>query len=100
MIEINKESNTIIFTFSQDESFNENILNDAADNFKLLKQQNLNIVCNGFIPLELCMYISNVSKFCEMTIDFVDDSEGQKFLEFLSTTEALNIKFKKKENNG
>ncbi len=94
MIEINKENNTLTLSFEKDGEFNENLLADVADNIKNLNQKNLNIICNGFIPIELCLYLGEISKHCEMTIKFNDDTQGRNFLEFIAKKDMLTICFK------
>jgi len=94
MITVNKDTNTIEFTFIYNEPFNENLLADAADNFKQLNQKDLNILCNGFMPLELCIYLGEVAKHCEMNVTFKDDKQSKEFLEFIAKKDMIKINFK------
>jgi len=93
---INIETNTIVFKYDKDSVFDEEILHNAATLFEQLEQKNLTVQCEGFLPVELLMYLSEVSKHCEMIISFDIDKEGEKFLQYLTKQQNSNIIFKDK----
>ncbi len=91
---IDIDKNTLLFDYKKDSVFDENILYEASNNFAKLKQDALIVICKGYLPIELLMYLSEVSKHCEMSIEFDIDTEGKKFLQRLVKQQNSNIKFK------
>ena len=98
MIEI--IDNGIILDFQKDEDFNEFLLHEVSETFqKLNPEQLITVELKNHVPVDVIVYIVNVSQHCNMKIISYNDDEI-KFIELVSSTGQMNIIIEKGINIG
>jgi len=99
-IKIDKLNNSLDIIFDDTSKFDQDILNTLCDKLSELKQnQIININCEGFIFIEVAVYLLEVSKVANIIINL--DKDDDKALRFLKHTpmfiqnSKLQVKIKK-----
>ncbi len=100
MISLDKDKNKMTLEFIKDDKFNDNLLQEMNTEFaKLDRFKKVLVECIGMVPVEVGMYILEVSNHCDMDL-ITTDIKLEEFLMFskpFQTNSSLKITIKKEK---
>jgi len=93
--------NKLVFNFKEDTPFNDNLLNEMSDEIgQLDNSEAIHLYFNGKIPVEVGMYMVEISSYCDLNL-YLDevDAEAKEFLEqaIRFANKKMIIKFNKEK---
>ena len=89
------EDNNLKLEYEDDEAFDADILIHIEKMFELLDPKKPIVAeIKGQVPIEVLAYMTEISKYCDLTVVIPDDKMGRTFIEQLKMQNNLNIKVK------